>query len=116
MQIPQSKMLTINRRNWIISKKPPSIHKTFFVCKGKFFATLLNHKTWSKPSITHQGINRKCALRSFDHIQKPLFTSVKQDIDALARSALELLLRKMNGEECPLKVVVKTTFRKGDTA
>lgn len=51
-----------------------------------------------------------------DIIQKPLFTSVKQDIDALARSALELLLRKMNGEECPLKVVVKTTFRKGDTA
>lgn len=51
-----------------------------------------------------------------DFIQKPVFTCVKQDTDRLARTALDLLLKKIGGKPCPNKVVIPSTFRKGETA
>lgn len=51
-----------------------------------------------------------------DVIQKPVFTCVKQDTDRLARTALDLLLKKIGGKPCPNKVVIPSTFRKGETA
>lgn len=51
-----------------------------------------------------------------DVIQSPLFTCVQQDTDRLARTALDLLLKKIGGEPCPKKVVIPSRFRKGETA
>ena len=51
-----------------------------------------------------------------DVIQTPRFTCVQQDTDFMARTALDLLLKKINGDSCPDKVVVPATFRKGETA
>ena len=55
-------------------------------------------------------------------IQRPVFTSIVQDIPGMARAArmaraaLSLLLKKIGGESCPDSVVVPTSFRKGETA
>ena len=51
-----------------------------------------------------------------DFIQTPRFTCIQQNIDLLARTALDLLLKKMNKEPCPEKVVVPSIFREGETA
>ena len=49
-------------------------------------------------------------------IQRPVFTSIVQDIPGMARAALSLLLKKIGGESCPDCLVVPTKFRKGETA
>lgn len=51
-----------------------------------------------------------------EFIQRPSFTSVKQDVDKMAEVALSLLIKKINGEKCEPLTVIATSFKKGETA
>ena len=58
---------------------------------------------------------------SFDGITDDMFfgvdlTSIKQNMSQLASKAVEVLMRRINGEKVESKYVVDTTFVKGETA
>ncbi len=51
-----------------------------------------------------------------DWIQIPVFTSIKQDIPALAKKAVEVLLERINKKPVKDKYILDTTFIQGETA
>lgn len=59
--------------------------------------------------ITYDGIMN-------DWIQQPTFTSIRQDIDAMAKMVLSVLVKKIKKEKVDSKYIVKTSFIKGETA
>lgn len=66
-------------------------------------------------------INPKLHIIAFDGcmqdwIQTPIFTSVKQNIDALAKQAVRTLLDRIDSKPTKDKYYVKTTFINGETA
>lgn len=51
-----------------------------------------------------------------DWIQHPTFTAVRQDIEAMARTVVAVLIKQIKKEPVESKYIVKTRFVKGDTA
>lgn len=65
--------------------------------------------------------DNKVKIMSFDGITDDMFfgvdlTSIKQNMSQLASKAVEVLMRRINGEKVESKYVVDTTFVKGETA
>lgn len=48
-------------------------------------------------------------------VQYPKFTCVKQDLESMAKTAVETLLRKIKGKHCDKKIVIPCSFIEGET-
>ncbi len=51
-----------------------------------------------------------------DWIQNPTFTTIKQDLNNMARQVVTTLIKRIDKEEVESKIIVPTTFVKGETA
>lgn len=59
--------------------------------------------------ITYDGIMN-------DWIQQPTFTAIRQDIEAMAKTVVSVLISQIKKEKVASKYIVKTNFIKGETA
>ena len=48
-------------------------------------------------------------------VQYPKFTCVKQDLESMAKTAVETLLRTIKGKHCDKKIVIPCSFIEGET-
>jgi LacI family sucrose operon transcriptional repressor len=59
--------------------------------------------------ITYDGIMN-------DWIQQPTFTTIKQDIDQMAKTVVKVLIERINKQPVESKYIIKTSFVRGETA